>query len=78
VESTQKNNKKHVFLAFRSWLFTWPRRTFKKKLKKKIIFFNCFDVLMLKLNFKKKYYFDIFLNKKYFKKQSLSRYQILP
>jgi hypothetical protein len=39
---------------------------------------NCFfdhyyfdDVLMLKIIFKnKKYYFNIFLNKKYFKKQS--------
>jgi len=67
VESIQKNNKKHVFLAFRSWLFTRPRRTFKKNkfFKKKFIFFNCFDVLMLKLNILKnncyhdtKYYLD--------------------
>jgi len=42
---------------------------------KKIIFyvFNCFNKLVSKINFKN--YFNIFLNKKYFKKQSLIQYQ---
>jgi len=38
-----------------------------------LVFLDCFDLLILKINFKKlkKYYYDIFLNKKYFKKQLL-------
>jgi len=56
---------------------------FLKKIKK-IYFFICFkfiflmfsyrfNTLMLKINFKKikKYYFNIFLNKKYIEKQSI-------
>jgi len=35
------------------------------------MFLYYFDVLELKINFVKKYYFNIFLNKKYFKKQPL-------
>jgi hypothetical protein len=31
---------------------------------------HCFDVLILKLNLKKIYYFNIFSSKKYFEKQS--------
>ena len=32
------------------------------------MFLGYFDALILKIIFYKKYYFDIFLNKKYFKK----------
>jgi hypothetical protein len=42
------------------------------------MFLHYFDELILKIFFKNKkiYYFDIFLNKKYFKKQSQSHSQI--
>jgi len=41
------------------------------------MFLYCFDIVILKINFKnkKKYYFNVFLNKKYLKKQLLSQYQ---
>jgi hypothetical protein len=35
------------------------------------MFLYCFDMAMLKIIFLKKYYFNIFLSKKYFKSQSL-------
>jgi hypothetical protein len=35
------------------------------------MFLYCFNVAMLKIIFLKKYYFNIFLSKKYFKLQSL-------
>jgi len=42
-----------------------------KNLNYFIVFLNCAHTLILKINFfNKKYYFYIFLNKKYFKKQS--------
>ena len=42
------------------------------------MFFDCFKLLILKINFKnKKYYFNEFQNEKYFKKQPLSQFQIL-
>jgi len=48
----------------------------------KLIFFiilNCFDILMIKINKKnKKYYFNIFLNKKYFKKQYNLKHYFYP
>jgi hypothetical protein len=37
------------------------------------MFSDRFNILMLKINFKK-YYFNAFPNKKYFKKQQLSQY----
>jgi len=37
---------------------------------------NNFDVLILKINFKK-YYFKVFSNKKHIKKQSLPQFQKL-
>jgi hypothetical protein len=37
---------------------------------------DCFDVLILKLIFLKKYYFDAFSSKKYFEKQSLPQFLI--
>jgi hypothetical protein len=45
----------------------------------KLIFFiilNCFDILMIKKN--KKNYFNIFLNKKYFKKQYNLKHYFYP
>jgi hypothetical protein len=43
------------------------------------MFLNNFDVLILKIFFKnKKYYFNIFLIKKYFKKQQLPPSQTPP
>jgi len=41
------------------------------------MFLDCFDMLILKINFKnKKYYFNIFICKKHFKKQSLLHLRI--
>jgi hypothetical protein len=37
--------------------------------------FKLFNVLILKIIFLKKYYFNIFSNKKHFKKQLLTHYQ---
>jgi hypothetical protein len=40
------------------------------------IILDCFDVLMLKIIFKnKKFYFNIFINKKHFELQPLSQFQ---
>jgi ssDNA-specific exonuclease RecJ len=36
-----------------------------------LVFLNSFDMLMLKLNLKKKHYFDAFPSQKHFKKQLL-------
>jgi hypothetical protein len=57
------------------------QRCFGKKIERfflKLLFFiflDRFDMLILKINFKKykKNYFNIFSNKKYFKKQLLSQ-----
>jgi len=38
------------------------------------VFLDHFNVLILKIIFLKKYYFNIFSNKKYFKNQTLPQY----
>jgi hypothetical protein len=49
-----------VYLCFKSKFFFFNFLFF--------VFVNCFDVMMLNINFLKKYYFDVFPNKKHFKK----------
>jgi len=54
-------------------------RVFAKNLNFFILKYFWIDVLMLKINFLKKYYFNTFSSKKYFEKQLLpQKYQTLP
>jgi len=62
----------------RGFLFSVRKRNCTHVFKNLLffIFFNRFDMLILKIIFLKKYYFDVFGTKKHFKKQPQPHSQI--
>jgi len=73
VKSTLKNNRNHILkhVSFGNMIETTFPQISKNKFAKIYFlkyFFDHFDILILKIIIKnKKYHFNIFLNKKYFK-----------
>ena len=70
----------YPFMLYLLHVWQWSKPIlFLLKFNLFLVFLFRFDILMLKIKFKnKKYYFNIFSNKKHYEKQKLPHYQAFP